>query len=160
MTTLAGSLKSIETVLDLAIHLEKAGKAFYEKAGIASPDEKTKSLFSFLMGQEHAHMEQYKRLSQRATGQDTYQETLFGEYAMYIDLLMEEVTGKLEYAAFHSIRDVIDMAVAFEKDTLLYFNEIKSLFTGEAVETVDEICREEKKHIELLLALKKTAGLE
>lgn len=160
MTSLSGSIKSIEIVLDLAIHLEKTGKAFYEEVRAAVSDEKLKSLLLLLISQEAAHMEQYGRLVRQATGQPAYQDTLFGEYGMYIDLLVEEVTGRLRFAASLSPREVIDMAVAFEKDTLLFYNEIKMLFDGQDRETVAKICREEKKHIEMLLTFKKAASLE
>jgi rubrerythrin len=155
MTSFAATLKSIDTALDLAVHLEMNGKAFYEKAMAAASDEKLKSLLSFLISQEQAHMDRYKRLAGQVTGQEAYQEELFGEYSMYIDLLVEEVAGKLEYRPGLSTAEVLDMAIGFEKDTLLFFNEVKSLFTGQAAETVDGICREEKKHVALLLAYKK-----
>ena len=158
MTTLAGSIKSIETALDIAIHLEMTGKAFYKNAQAGTTDEKLKKLLTFLVEQEAVHMERYKQLSERVTGQTVYQEALFGEYSMYIDLLVADISGKLVHDASLSAKDVINMALGFEKDTLLFFNELKALFSGKDEEVVDDMCREEKNHIQLLLSYKRELG--
>ena len=155
MTTLAGSVKSVETALDLAIRLEMAGKAFYENAKAGTADEKLKKLLNFLIEQEVTHMERYKQLYERATGETVYQEALFGEYGMYMDLLVADVSEKLAYNPSLSTADVLDIAIGFEKNSLLFFNEIQTLFSGQEAETVNDLCREEKKHIQLLLSLKR-----
>lgn len=160
MTVLAGTIKSIETALDLAIHLEMAGKAFYENAKAGITDEKLKELLTFLIGQELLHIERYKRLSGRITGETDYQEALFGEYSMYIDLLVADISGKLVYNPSLSVDDVLNMALGFEKDTLLFFNEIRMLFSGEEAAVVDDLCRQEKNHIKVLLSYKQELGRE
>lgn len=154
MVTLAGSIKSIETALDLAIHLEMTGKTFYENAKADATDEKLRALLTFLIEQEQMHMERYKQLAERVTGETTYQETLFGEYSTYIDLLVAEISGTLVYDASLSIEDVLSVALGFEKHTLLFFHEIRALFSGEDAAVVDDLCREEENHIQLLLSYK------
>jgi rubrerythrin len=158
MMTLAGTIKSVETALDLAIHLEMAGKTFYENAKSGATDEKLRMLFSFLIEQELVHMERYKQLSERTTGKTVYQEALFGEYSRYIELLVGDISGKLTYDASLSMKDVLDMALGFEKDTLLFLYEIQALFSGNDATVVDDLCKEEKNHIQLLLSYKQKLG--
>lgn len=158
MTTLAGSIKSIETALDLAVHLEMTGKAFYENAKAGTADEKLKKLLTFLIEQEAVHMERYKKLSEQVTGQPAYQEALFGEYSMYIELLVADISGKLVYNTRYTTEDVLNAAIGFEKGTLLFFHEIQALFSGKEAKVVEDLCREEKNHIELLLTYKQELG--
>ena len=150
MTTLSGTIKSLETVIDLSIHLELAGKAFYEAATDGTHGE-LKLLLTSLAEQEGRHAAIYKQLYERMTGETGYSETLVGEYGMYIDLLVLDVTEKLVYSSGLTPDRVVDMALRFEKDTLLYFMEIKALFAGEEAQAVETICGEERQHIQRLM---------
>ncbi len=152
MKTLGSTIRSVETVLDVAIHLEMAGQAFYEAALGTVTDAPLGQILAFLAEQEKKHFEFYKDLAEKMAGSDPYQEALFGEYGMYIDLLVRDVTGGLSFDPAMGPRQIVDMAVRFEKDTLLFFSEIRPIFDAKDQEAVMAIMQEERRHIRMLLA--------
>lgn len=151
---LAGhSIKNLENVLDLAVWLEKHGQEFYQAAMDETDDPKLKELFSYLMEEEKKHCIIYARLYEEQTGREADDEPLWGEYAHFIDLLIREISENLYFEEDCTPKELLWKALRFEKDTLLYFNEIKALFPEESAAIIDSICRQEKKHIAQLMDL-------
>jgi rubrerythrin len=157
MFDLIDSIKSIESVLDVAIWLEKRGKDFYENAvsSVRNNDE-IKTMLLFLIEQEKKHEAMYKSLSKKITGNPTLQDELFGEYGMFIRLLISEITESMKFDHSMSLDQLIQTAIQFEKDTLLYFHEIKKLFTEKDSIAIQTICDEERNHIRLLMDARKS----
>jgi rubrerythrin len=151
MFDLIDTIKSVESVLDMAIWLEKKGKAFYESAVTSFQDDELKSTLLFLIEQEQKHERIYKKLAEKVSGTTDFQEELFGEYGMFIRLLVSEITRSLDISPSFTREQLIQAAIRFEKDTLLYFHEIKRLFQGNNREAIEAICNEERNHIRLLM---------
>ena len=145
------SITSIVTVLDLAVWLEKHGQDFYEKARDKSDDPAMHKLFSDLAFEEGKHCAIYTDLYQLYTGKSAEGEKLFGEYGRFIELLIREIVQDLEFERVLNQSELIERALQFEKNTLLYFLEVKPLFRGKAGALIDAICREEKRHIQQLI---------
>ena len=157
------SITSIESVLDLAVWLEKHGQAFYEKAQDTVSGAELKETFAALAAEEKKHCAIYTDLYQLYTGKSAEGEELLGEYGKFIQLLIREIASSLEFECVLTQMDLIDRALLFEKNTLLYFAEVKPLFRGKAGALIDAICREEKRHIQQLMErrehLRQSAGL-
>lgn len=145
------SIKTIESVLDLAIWLEKQGQQFYEQVRESVDDPELEALCSHLATEEMEHGRIYRQLAEKMTGTPVVQEELFGEYGKFIELLISEMTVNLEIDRKISRQAILEKALLFEKDTLLYFNELKGLFAGEDLQAIQAICDEEKRHITRLL---------
>lgn len=145
------SITSIETVLDLAVWLEKHGQAFYELARDKSHDPALQKLFSDLAFEEGKHCAIYTDLYQLYTGKSADGEKLLGEYGKFIELLIREIVQDLDFEEVLSQEELIKRALQFEKNTLLYFLEVKPLFRGKAGSLIEAICREEKRHIQQLI---------
>jgi rubrerythrin len=145
------SITSLESVLDLAVWLEKHGQDFYEKAHEAATDPALKELFSLLIKEEKKHCAIYSDLYKMHTGKSAEGEELLGEYGKYIQLLIREITRTLSFEGILSREELINRALQFEKNTLLYFAEVKPLFRGKAGAMIEAVCREEKRHIQLLM---------
>ncbi|MBA4369043.1 MAG: hypothetical protein C0403_15545 [Desulfobacterium sp.] len=157
MFDLIDSIKSIESVLDVAIWLEKRGKEFYENAVSSVRDnDEIKTMLLFLIEQEKNHEAMYKSLSKKITGDPTLQDELFGEYGMFIRLLISEITESMKFDHSMSLDQLIQTAIQFEKDTLLYFHEIKKLFKEKDSIAIQTICDEERNHIRLLMDARKS----
>lgn len=106
-----------------------------------------KALFSFLAAEEEKHLGLYRQLRD-VVGQSTVQRVkLIGEYGKFIDILCSEITDNLLELDDMSDSDYIEMALLLEKNTLLAFNEIKTLFNGKEADIISKICDEEKSHI-------------
>lgn len=145
------SITSLVSVLDLAVWLEKHGQNFYEKAADATADPGLKATFSSLADEEQRHCAIYTDLYEFYTGKPGEGEELLGEYGKFIQLMIREISEDLVFEDMLSQEELIGRALQFEKNTLLYFTEVKALFRGKAGALVDAICREEKRHIQKLL---------
>jgi rubrerythrin len=157
MFDLIDSIKTIESVIDVAIWLEKRGKEFYENAVLSVRDnDEIKSMLLFLIEQEQEHEAMYKTLSKKITGESASQDELFGEYGMFIRLLVSEISDSLKFESSMTLDQLIRTAIQFEKDTLLYFHEIKKLFKEKDLIPIQTICDEERNHIRLLMDVRKS----
>jgi rubrerythrin len=145
------SITSLESVLDVAVWLEKHGQAFYEKACDTADDQGLKDLFKSLAVEERKHCAIYTDLYKIYTGKSAEGEELLGEYGKFIQLLIREISDSLSYDEMLSQEDLLNRALQFEKNTLLFFAEVKQLFRGKAGALIEAVCREEKRHIQQLL---------
>jgi len=145
------SITSLESVLDLAVWLEKHGQTFYESARDTATEPGLKETFAILAVEEKKHCAIYTDLYELYTGKSSVGEELLGEYGKFIQLLIKEIISSLEITDVLSQEELIDRALQFEKNTLLYFAEVKPLFRGKAGALIEAICREEKRHIQQLL---------
>ena len=145
------SITSLESVLDLAVWLEKHGQAFYESAHDEATEPGLKETFALLAAEEKKHCAIYTDLYENYTGKSAEGEELLGEYGKFIQLLIKEISSSLEITDVLSQEELIDRALQFEKNTLLYFAEVKPLFRGKAGALIEVVCREEKRHVQQLL---------
>jgi len=145
------SINSLESVLDLAVWLEKHGQNFYERACDTTVDDGLKETFSTLAREERKHCAIYTDLYEVYTGKSTEGDELLGEYGRFIHLLIKEITDSLSFEETLSQEDLIARALQFEKNTLIFFAEVKPPFRGKVGAIIEAICREEKPHIQQLL---------
>ena len=145
------SITSLESVLDLAVWLEKHGQAFYESASDVATEPGLKETFALLAAEEKKHCAIYTDLYELYTGKSSEGEKLLGEYGKFIQLLIKEASCSLEFKGVLSQDELLERALNFEKNTLLYFAEVKPLFRGKAGAIIEAVCREEKRHIQQLL---------
>ena len=150
------SITSLESVLDLAVWLEKHGREFYEKAEKSVADPKTQKMFAFLAAEERKHCAIYSDLYQLYTGKSVEGEELLGEYGKFIQLLIKEISGALDFDGELTQEELVDRALRFEKNTLIFFGEIKPLFVGKSAAMVEAVCNEEKRHIQQLMEFRAT----
>lgn len=145
------SITTLESILDLAVNLEKQGQVFYEQASAAATAPEMKEMFALLAAEEKKHCAIYTDLYELHAGVSADEQELLGEYGKFIQLLIKEITQCLVFEEIFTQEELIARALMFEKNTLLYFAEVKPLFRGKAGAIVEAICREEKRHIRLLM---------
>lgn len=145
------SITSLESVLDLAVWLEKHGQAFYESAREVATEPGLKELFAALAAEEMKHCAIYTDLYELYTGKSAKGEKRLGEYGKFIQLLIKEIIRSIEFEGVLTQEELLDRALKFEKNTLLFFTEVKPLFRGKAGALIEAVCREEKRHIQQLM---------
>ena len=153
--SIAQCITSPEAVLDLAVWLEKHGQSFYEKAAQGASNADVRELFEALAVEEGKHCAMYTDLYELYTGKSAKGDELLGEYGKFIQLLIGEISGELDFTGMQTQDELLAKALQFEKNTLLFFNEVKPLFRGKAGSIIEAVCREEKRHIEQLLERKR-----
>jgi len=145
--------------LEMAMEIEQNGEIFYKKAAEQSDDPATQALFEDLAQQEMAHYETFQRLAgdvERAPGKPGEE---YDQYEMYLNVALENAlfTGPekaLALAKKAADRETaLRAAMGFEKDTLLFFYDLRDMVSEKDQETISTIIREEKRHLRRLSKL-------
>ena len=146
-------------IVELAMQVEKSGEAFYRAvaAKVASPQ--SSELFEYLADQEVIHYKVFSRLSQSVQDNPFMTDE---EWELYVDYL----NGTVQSAFFEGPdkalalaetvgdeRQAINMAIGFEKETLLFFYDLRDRIPDKDRPYVEKIVQEEKRHIRRLVGM-------
>jgi rubrerythrin len=146
-------------IVELAMQVEKSGEAFYRAVAGKAQSTESRELFEYLADQEVNHYKVFQRFSQ------SVQENPFmtdEEWDMYMDYL----NGTVQSAFFEGPdkalalaetvteeQQAINMAIGFEKETLLFFYDLRDRIPDRDRSYVDRIVEEEKRHIRRLAGM-------
>jgi rubrerythrin len=142
---------SIDEVMEMAIQTEKLGYQFY--TGMADKFKKDTglvSLFTTLASKEKEHERTFTNLRD-LVAKNGAEAVQWEEVTNYLRAFVESEfflgNSKSLPSMDHlkTVPDVVKFAIGFEKETLLYFMELRSIVKDKAV--VDTIIDEEKSHI-------------
>ena len=147
---------SLHEIYDLGIRIEKNGELFYRKAIKEFPNEGLKSLLTRLADDEVRHQEFFTRKKEAL--KDTPEDPEMEETASAI---LQNILGDQTFSLketnpsdLKSEEELLNLAIEFEKDTVIFYEMLTPLLTGsQALSGLEEIVQEEKRHIEMLQAL-------
>ena len=144
-------------ILDLAIQTEVRGEAFYRRAAQLAADPDAVQLFSSLADQEVAHKRIFEELARESSVGDVSGPD-WDELREYIAATVDrsffqESSAIRSIPAAASLAEMIARAISFEKETLLFFYELRDLVRAADRGTLDDVVSEEKRHIRRLAAL-------
>jgi rubrerythrin len=149
---------SIDEIMEMAIRTETLGYQFYSTmAEKFKKDDGLATLFTTLASKEKVHEKIFAELKANVAKQGT-EPVEWDEVSNYMRAFVESEfflgKGKALPSMDHvkTVQDVIKFAIGFEKETLHYFFELRSLVKEKAV--IDEIINEEKSHIRWLDAFR------
>lgn len=140
-------------IFDLAIRIEENGEAFFRNAVKKMAKPSLKSLFEWLAEQEVKHKEWFTKGKDRAEVTIESSDLERAGSGILQDILGDQSFSLREADLDHvsSVREILVLAIEFERDTILFFEMILSLVVDETTGTeLKEIIAEEKRHIELL----------
>lgn len=146
-------------IVELGIQIEQNGREFYLAAAKASKDPQARQIFDFLAGEELRHEKVFQTMLktvEKYKPEEAYSE----DYYAYLKALSEEHVftrkdeGKLAAERVQSDMQAIDMAITFEKDSILLFHEMKQLVSEQENNTVDKLIQQEQEHLLKLKQLK------
>jgi len=151
---------SVSELISIAISIERRGVAFYDIMTKSIGNDVARDVFKYLADMERQHIQIFQAMLNEA---DKYQpsETYPGEYAGYLqalvdsavftdDLVTSEMTTRVE-----SDIEAMELAISAEKDSILFYYEMKEIMPRQAHPTVNKIISEEKSHLRELSELKK-----
>lgn len=140
---------SVNEVIGQAVQTERLGYQFYSSmAKKFEKEEAFKKLFTTLAEKELRHEKTFSELKE-ITGNEEPEG--WDEVSRYLRAIVESefFLGKTkalpELQQVKSVEDAVKFAIGFEKETMLYFYEIRNVVKEKDV--VDEIINEEKSHI-------------
>ena len=143
-------------IIKVAIQIEKNGFAFYRSLSDSMEEEDVKVLFDYLANEEEKHIRSFESLYE--TFKD-YEPDIPDkeEYYDYIQAMagmnvftkkdgIDEVLNKAK-----NKKDALDMAIRFEKESIVFFVEVKGLVRESQRDAVEELVHQEQKHLRKLL---------
>jgi rubrerythrin len=151
-----------DEVIRIAVKTEETGYKFYKLAYSNTKSDRLKNIFNYLAEQELKHKEIF--LSFKGLIKELPQGVPvdWDELDLYIKALTdssfflgEDKNINLASKATDD-KEAIDFAIGFEKDTMLYFYQIRDLLKNPEKPIIDKVINEEKEHIKKLLEIKKS----
>jgi rubrerythrin len=143
-------------VLEAAIEIEKNGRSFYEALARQDRSKEARDVFARLAVREKEHENTYKEIMNRL-GSYNPRPQYAGEHDRYVSQLVSSSIFTAEQArrilAKKSMTDIeaIEVGINLEKDSILFYSEVRGMVPGQDQEIVDVITSEEKKHLSELL---------
>lgn len=140
---------SIREAIEMAVQTEKIGSRFYEDmAEKFKQDFELREFFSLMARKEHVHEQKFTELKDMVGEREPDEWAQVAEYMRaYVEsaffLGKDKATAHMQN--INDLRAAVSYAIAFEKETLLYYHGIRD-FVKEK-EIMDEIIREERSHI-------------
>lgn len=143
-------------IAKMAVTIEQKGQKFYQQAARSAKTSSVKELFVYLAEEESKHEAIFTALMESLGTVELPAWSSQEEYAQYIDALIESHTlfvgegpEKLVADAADE-REVIRLAMSFEKDTVLFFMEMENLVPDADKPAVHQCVEEERLHIRRL----------
>ncbi|MBU1083688.1 MAG: ferritin family protein [Candidatus Omnitrophota bacterium] len=149
-------------IVEMAVQIEKNGKDFYTVLSDITNSPDVGGIFDYLAGAEEKHMEIFRGIFDGACGYEPA-EAYPGEYFAYIKALAGQYVftvkdkGKELGKSVKSLEEGIELAIGFEKDSILFYEEVKKNVPKGSEGMVEGIITEEKAHLRQLLGLVKRA---
>lgn len=147
MTLLTG-----DEIIEIALRLEETGEAFYDAAAKRATDAKVKALFEELAVQEQYHRRAFQQMG-RGVVELSLSPDQWDQFQAYTGALLQQSFLDKPEGALKAADEAADekaalqAALSFEKETLLFFHELRGAVKGPARQTMDRIIEEEKSHI-------------
>jgi rubrerythrin len=147
----------------MAIQLEEHGQAFYSRAADKVADTRCKDLLRRLARDEATHRELFERMlsslggvqvPQSCDGEDQSYVRAHLESQVFSRARMDQLLGQATVLE----RDALQLGVDSEKDSILFYSEMKSFVSTSDHPVVDRIIAEEREHFSALVELLGTAG--
>jgi rubrerythrin len=143
-------------IVDLACQVEKNGEAFYRAVAKETRSPEIRALFEDLADQETKHYATFSKLAQTVREKPLMTDEEWDSYLKYMNATVQsaffEGPDKV-LAAARKVKDekeAVRMAMGFEKETLLFFYDLRDAIQGSERSFVEKIVWEEKAHIRRL----------
>ncbi len=146
-------------VAKAAVEIERKGYDFYKKVASQAQNAETKEVFEYLAGEEQKHEAIFSSLLERLGKVDLPAWATEAEYGQYLESLIMShslFSGGLAEKYMSEAGDedtAIRMAMGFEKDTILFFKEMKELVPESEKKAVQQCIDEERLHLRRLGAM-------
>ena len=156
-----GNIFSASEVVQIGIQIEKNGKDFYEALTAGSGNPKARDTFTFLAGEEEKHIKVFEGILDK-TEEYVPPESYPGELLVYMKelaagyIFTREGKGKIVASGVKNDKEATDIAIGFEKDSIIFYEGMKNMVPAYEGKVVDELILQEESHLVKLAELRKT----
>lgn len=152
-------LLAVKEILEFAVYIEQRGYEFYVEAMKKFSEARATELFQYLADEEFKHEKVFKKLIEQDG--DVQKGEPDAEYQTYMKEFVkahqlgdkEAVNTKL--ARLSTLEEILDLAMGFEKDSIIFFSELKGIYTKGNYAAVDKIIHEEMGHLRKIFQMKR-----
>ncbi len=151
---------SMREVIEMAIATERSGQAFYHNASKLARENSRKELFQYLAEEEEKHLKTFQGFYNTLKEKPEITPYNWEEAKLYLEALVDSKFFASPEKAINLAKEakdelgIINSAMNFEKETLLFFYQILEMIKSQEQEQVKKIIEQEKKHIQRLSAMK------
>jgi rubrerythrin len=151
---------SIQEIIEIAIEIEKNGEAFYRTLVESANTARLRDLFKYLSEEEKKHKVRFEEILKSVGGYQISEIYYATEYMGYMKALADErVFTKDVFAPdivknLKSSKEAINLAIGFEKDSIIFLHEMQDMISDPEKETVQRLLNEEREHIRRLSVMK------
>lgn len=141
-------------LMNIALRIESTGYEGYSKIA-ESAEKNMKNFFLNLAKQEREHYEAFKKIFEKIEKKEEIRIWSDEENAGYwMSFAQVSIFPRIALnQPPRDMREAIEMAIASEKDSIIFYYGIKEYFTDQ--EEIKRIIKEEQKHLMDLLTLKR-----
>lgn len=150
---------SLPEIVEMAVQTELGGKLFYETIAARTDNAALRRLFEFLADEEKKHVRVFSELARNTTPAPEELPYDFDEVALYLKAIVDSryflegnkalaLAGKADTA-----RKALEYALAFEKETMLFYLELLNMVSERNREPVRALVSEERRHVRRLQEL-------
>ena len=159
MTTVFTAREIAET----AVEKEMKRRDFYANVSKLSTNPEMTKLFEFLTAEEERHVATFVKLRDGVSVEEVRPEEYDADMEAYMDSVVEDrLYSKIGLKDFVQkaidAKDVFRLAIALEKDAILFFWEFLPYVNDKDKKVVRALMDEEKGHIRMLWKLKQELG--
>ncbi|MBE0619307.1 MAG: hypothetical protein IH605_01820 [Burkholderiales bacterium] len=150
-------------IAEAAVEKEMKRRDFYANVTKLSTNPEMTKLFEFLTAEEDRHVATFVKLRDGVSVEEVRPEEYDADMEAYMDSVVEErLYSKIGSEDFVQkaidAKDVFRLAIALEKDAILFFWEFLPYVNEKDKQVVKTLMDEEKGHIRLLWKMKQQLG--
>ncbi|MGQ9860335.1 MAG: ferritin-like domain-containing protein [Thermodesulfobacteriota bacterium] len=153
----------VNEVVSVAVEIEKKGEAFYRDMAQRAKSPRVKEALEFLAAEEVKHQRVFSQMLSRMAPLQPPAGSLEADYWAYVNdlidshFLFDAPQAKKILSSVASDKEALHLAMGFEKESILFFTEMKALVPAEEAGGVEACIQEERKHLRKLAQLIKAA---
>jgi len=152
-------LLAVKEILEFAVYIEERGYEFYVEAMKKFPEPRATELFQYLADEEFKHGKVFRKLMEQ--GNEAAAGEHVAEYQAYMREFVkahqlgdkEAIHAKLARVA--DLEGVLELAMGFEKDSIVFFSELKESFARGNSLALEKVIREEMGHLRKIFQMKR-----
>jgi rubrerythrin len=140
------------------MEIEKNGEVFYNQVAAKSADAEVKALCEDLAAQERGHYRVFQQMLERVRPDPDLSSVgvQYDEYQTYLQVALDQALFAGPDKGLTLARQAQDRetalraAMGFEKDTLLFFYDLREMVSEAERGTISDVILEEKSHLRRL----------
>ena len=153
---------SAPEIMEMAVETEKGGKLFYETVAAQSKDDGLKNLFSYLTDEENKHIHVFETIAKTIKVAADEAPANWEEVALYLKAVTDSRyflgpdKGLVLAKDAKSTSQAVKLALAFEKETLVFYLEAADMVPAMNRPAVEALIKEERAHVRRLTGFLQT----